>query len=217
MARSTSINIAIVDDHQLIREALGPWIENADPNIHVVASVGGWGELMSHPNFPVPVVVLDVDLKDGIPLSVKIQSIRVTGARVILMSALTDVETIRTALDAGALSYIVKSEPASVIVEAIRSAASGKGKRFLSDEMERLLDYPIDQAKPKLTMREQQVMASYASGDSMKVVAAAMFISEDTARSYMKRVREKYRAVGVDLGTKVALREQAVRDGMIVS
>ena len=217
MARSTSINVAIVDDHLLIREALSPWIENADANIHVVASVGSWGELMSHPNFPVPVVVLDVDLKDGLPLSVKIQSIRATGARVILMSALTDVETIRSALDAGALSYIVKSEPATVIVDAIRSAAAGKGKRFLSEEMVRLLDYPVDQSKPKLTMREQQVMSSYASGQSMKVVATSMLISEETARSYMKRIREKYRAVGVDLGTKVALREQAVKDGMIVS
>ena len=111
----------------------------------------------------------------------------------------------------------MKSEPATVIVDAIRSAAAGKGKRFLSEEMVRLLDYPVDQSKPKLTMREQQVMSSYASGQSMKVVATSMLISEETARSYMKRIREKYRAVGVDLGTKVALREQAVKDGMIVS
>lgn len=215
MHGTKTINIAVVDDHRLILDALTMWIERAATDIKVVVSVGGWGELMSHPDFPVPIVVLDVDLKDGLPISVKIQSIRQTGAQVVLMSALTSVETIRSALSAGALSYIVKSEPASVIVDAIRAAAVGES--FMSEEMARLLDYPEDARKPKLTKREQQVFAMYASGDAMKTVAAEMFISQETARSYMKRIREKYRAVGVDLGTKVALREQAVKDGLIQS
>lgn len=213
MQGRVTINVSVVDDHQLIREALTLWIENAAPDIRVVASTGSWGELMSHPNFPTPVVVLDVDLKDGLPLALKIQSIRMTGAQVVLMSALTSVETIRSALDAGALSYIVKSEPATVIVEAIRAAAVGQA--FMSEEAVRLLDYPESEQKAKLTQRERTVMGMYASGMSMKVVAAELFVSEQTARSYIKRIREKYRAVGVDLGTKVALRERAFKDGII--
>lgn len=213
MQRITDIRIAIVDDHVLVREAIANWIESSASDMRVVLSVSGWGELMSHTHFPVPIVLLDVDLKDAIPISVKIQSIRTTGSRVVLMSALTEVETIRSAFDAGALSYIVKSEPAETIVTAIRAAAAGEP--YISNEMARLLDYPVNPSKPKLTKREQSVMSMYASGQAMKTVAAALFISEDTARSYMKRIRDKYRAVGIDLGNKVALRDQAIRDGYL--
>jgi DNA-binding NarL/FixJ family response regulator len=214
MQRITDIRIAIVDDHVLVREAIANWIESSASDMRVVLSVSGWGELMSHTHFPVPIVLLDVDLKDAIPISVKIQSIRTTGSRVVLMSALTEVETIRSAFDAGALSYIVKSEPAATIVTAIRAAAAGEP--YVSDEMARLLDYPVNPSKPKLTKREQAVMSMYASGQAMKTVAATLFISEDTARSYMKRIRDKYRAVGIDLGNKVALRDQAIRDGYLI-
>jgi DNA-binding CsgD family transcriptional regulator len=41
-------------------------------------------------------------------------------------------------------------------------------------------------------------------------------ISEETAKSYLKRIREKYRVAGIDVGTKVALRKRAIEDGILI-
>ena len=48
-------------------------------------------------------------------------------------------------------------------------------------------------------------------------VAFQLGISEETAKSYLKRIREKYRVAGIDVGTKVALRRRAIQDGILIS
>ena len=59
-------------------------------------------------------------------------------------------------------------------------------------------------------------MALYGAGEPVKAVAYQLGISEETAKSYLKRIREKYRIAGIDVGTKVALRKQAISDGILV-
>ena len=59
-------------------------------------------------------------------------------------------------------------------------------------------------------------MALYGAGEPVKSVAYQLGISEETAKSYLKRIREKYRIAGIDVGTKVGLRKQAINDGILV-
>ena len=59
-------------------------------------------------------------------------------------------------------------------------------------------------------------MALYGAGEPVKSVAYQLGISEETAKSYLKRIREKYRVAGIDVGTKVSLRMQAIEDGILV-
>ena len=59
-------------------------------------------------------------------------------------------------------------------------------------------------------------MALYGAGEPVKSVAYQLGISEETAKSYLKRIREKYRIAGIDVGTKVGLRKQAISDGILV-
>ena len=58
-------------------------------------------------------------------------------------------------------------------------------------------------------------MALYGGGEPVKAVAFQLGISEETAKSYLKRIREKYRVAGFDVGTKVALRKRAIQDGIL--
>ncbi|MDO9590677.1 MAG: LuxR C-terminal-related transcriptional regulator, partial [Microcella sp.] len=69
---------------------------------------------------------------------------------------------------------------------------------------------------PRLSAQERRVMALYGAGEPVKTVAYQLGISEETAKSYLKRIREKYRIAGIDVGTKVALRKQALSDGILV-
>ncbi len=59
-------------------------------------------------------------------------------------------------------------------------------------------------------------MALYGGGEPVKQVAEQLSISEETSKSYLKRIREKYRVLGIDVGTKVALRRRAIQDGLLL-
>ena len=208
------IRLAIVDDHRMLLGALTEWVRNAAPDIDMVAAVASWPELLTHPEFPVDVVLLDLDLKDNIPVSLKISTLKTTGVRVVLMSTYSEPNVVREALAAGALGYLVKSEDAGMIVEAIRAAAEGES--FVSAELDLALNSGEVGGAPKLSAQERRVMALYGGGEPVKAVAFQLGISEETAKSYLKRIREKYRVAGIDVGTKVALRKRAIQDGILI-
>jgi two-component system uhpT operon response regulator UhpA len=179
-----------------------------------VAAVTTWPDLLTHPEFPVDVVLLDLDLKDSLPISVKLRTLKTTGVKTVLMSTYSEPAVIREAIAAGALGYLVKSEEAGMIVEAIRAAFAGKP--FISSELDLALSADEVGGAPKLSAQERRVMALYGGGEPVKQVAQALDISEETAKSYLKRIREKYRVAGIDVGTKVALRKRAIQDGLLV-
>jgi DNA-binding NarL/FixJ family response regulator len=208
------IRLAIVDDHRMLLGALTEWIRNAAPDIDMVAAVASWPELLTSGEFPVDVVLLDLDLKDNIPVSLKISTLKTTGVRTVLMSTYSEPNVVREALAAGALGYLVKSEDAGMIVEAIRAAAEGES--FVSAELDLALNSGEVGGAPKLSAQERRVMALYGGGEPVKAVAFQLGISEETAKSYLKRIREKYRVAGIDVGTKVALRKRAIQDGILL-
>jgi len=207
------IRLAIVDDHRMILGALTEWIKSAH-DVDMVAAVPSWAELLAHPAFPVDVVLLDLDLKDNIPISVKISTLKTMAVRVVLMSTYSEPNVVREALAAGALGYLVKTEEADMIVEAIRSAS--RGEAFISAELDLALNAGEIGGAPKLSAQERRVMALYGGGEPVKAVAFQLSISEETAKSYLKRIREKYRVAGFDVGTKVALRKRAIEDGILI-
>lgn len=194
--------------------ALTEWVRSAAPDINLVAAVSSWPELLTHPQFPVDVVLLDLDLKDNLPISLKISTLKTTGVKTVLMSTYSEPNVVREALAAGALGYLVKTEDASMIVEAIRAAANDES--FISAELDLAINQTEVGGSPKLSAQERRVMALYGGGEPVKAVAYQLGISEETAKSYLKRIREKYRIAGIDVGTKVALRKRAIADGILL-
>jgi two-component system uhpT operon response regulator UhpA len=208
------IRLAIVDDHKMLLGALTEWIRSAASDINMVAAVSTWPELLTHPEFPVDVVLLDLDLKDNIPISLKLSTLRTTGVKTVLMSTYSEPAVVREALASGALGYLVKSEDASMIVDAIRLA--NVGSSYISSELDLAINATDVGGVPKLSAQERRVMALYGGGEPVKSVAYQLGISEETAKSYLKRIREKYRVAGFDVGTKVALRKRAIQDGILL-
>ena len=212
MNQTSPIRVAVVDDHRLLLGALSEWVRAYSAEISLELAVASWSELLAHKSFPVDVVLLDVDLKDQVPISLKLATLGSIGVRTLLMSTYSEPALVREALASGALGYVVKSEPVESIVAGIRAAAAGE--RYLSEELE--LALRSTSTAPKLSAQERRVMALYGAGETVKSVAAQLGISEETAKSYLKRIREKYRTAGVDVGTKVALRRRAISDGILL-
>ena len=69
--------------------------------------------------------------------------------------------------------------------------------------------------EPTLGRQELTALRLYAGGRSVHEVAQSMSTTDETVKSYIKRGRRKYRAAGVDLGTKVLLRRHAIQEGWI--
>jgi two-component system uhpT operon response regulator UhpA len=212
------LRLAIVDDHQMVLSGLQAWIGQADGPVEVVIAVASWADLLDHPAFPVDVVLLDLDLGDGIPAPLKISTLRRAGVATVVISTLADPARIRVCLAAGAAGYLPKTEPADEILRAVTAAATGEG--YMTPSLAALLVADReDDAKnaPALSPQELRALILYASGLPMKSVARRLGVSIHTAKGYIDRVREKYTQAGRETRTKLDLHRRAVEDGLLIS
>lgn len=206
------IRVAIVDDHRLLLDGLTARL-SAQQGIRVVAGECTWVGLLCNPEFPVDVVVLDLHLKDQIAIGDKLKTLTAAGCRSIVMSRHADAASIVTAISSGAKGFVPKSESADELVRAIEAAASDR--RYDNRPVMDALATTGRGSAPRLGNQERRALMLYAAGRPMKEVAVAMETTEDTAKSYIKRGRRKYRTAGIDIGTRVLLRRQAIVEGWL--
>jgi DNA-binding NarL/FixJ family response regulator len=108
---------------------------------------------------------------------------------------------------------VAKHESADELVAAIHDVAAGREHR--SPAVLAALEEYANRAAPSLGRQELAALRLYAGGRSVHEVALHMATTDQTVKSYIKRGRRKYRAAGVDLGTKLLLRRHALREGWI--
>jgi DNA-binding NarL/FixJ family response regulator len=212
-SRRRRIRVALVDDHRLLVEGLAARLSAPRAHIEVVAALTDWDGLLSHPAFPVDVVVVEFGLEDDVPFETKVQQLAEIGVSAIALARNRDAATVHAALTAGAITLVPKSEPAEQLVAAVHAAADGRAHH--SPAVQDALDAWANRADPNLGRQELTALQLYAQGRSVHEVALHMATTDQTAKSYIKRGRRKYRIAGVDLGTKVLLRRHAIREGWI--
>ncbi|MFD1714091.1 response regulator [Amnibacterium flavum] len=205
--------MAVLDDHRMVAEGISARLGSSRTPIDVVATVSSWGALLSHAEFPVDVVILDLNLEDNIPVSTKLRALNSAGARTVIISRHTDSASIHGAIQAGAAAFIAKSESTETLIATVLAAAEGTTE--FSDAVRRALADFQNAEDPGLGRQEHRALVLYAAGRSIKEVASDMDTTEETIKSYIKRARRKYRAIGIDLGTKNLLRRHAIREGWI--
>lgn len=207
------IRVAIVDDHRLVLEGLAARLHDPEGGLSIVATETSWAGLIAHPEFPVDVVVLDLHLEDGIPVGTKLRALGTIGTATVVMSRHADSASVTAAMRAGALGFVPKTESAGELLSAIHSAAHST--QHLPEPLAAAIAGYSASPDPGLGRQEQRALILYASGRSIKEVAAEMETTEETVKSYIKRGRRKYREVGVDVGTRILLRRHGVREGWL--
>jgi two-component system, NarL family, uhpT operon response regulator UhpA len=212
-AGPSRLRVALVDEHRLLVDGLAARLSAPRARIEVVAALTDWRELLDHPAFPVDVVVVEAGLEDDVPFETKLQQLAGTGVPVVALARTADAATVHAALTAGAVALVPKCEPADQLVAAVRAAA--EGRTHTAPSVQAALDAWANRADPTLGRQELTALQLYAQGRSVHEVAVHMATTDQTAKSYIKRGRRKYRLAGVDLGTKVLLRRHAIREGWI--
>jgi DNA-binding NarL/FixJ family response regulator len=205
------IDIAAVDDHPIILESVAGWVKAGQGDIRVIATAATVAALLAGPGRRAAVVLLDLDLGDGSTAEGNVADIRAAGPEVLVLSASDRPPAVRAAIGAGALGYALKNEQADQIRSAIREVAAGRD--WISPRLAYIFATDDSAGRPSLSQQERRTLQLYAAGLPMKSVAKKMAISEETAKQYLGRVRQKYTLVGRAAPTKLELYHRAVEDG----
>ncbi len=211
VASTPSLRVALVDDHEIVRVGIAELLAS-QPSIDVVASVATVSELFALDTRP-DLVVLDLRLADGSTPGDNVAAIRDHGLDTLVLTGGDDPRLVRSAARAGVLGVIRKAAPASELVDALLRA--GAGETIATTDWAAALDADSELTDAKLSAREREILALYASGEKAQAVAYQTGLSRDTVANYISRIRVKYANVGRPAHTKVDLHRRAVEDGLM--
>jgi DNA-binding NarL/FixJ family response regulator len=190
------IRIAILDDHQVLIEALSLVIHN-EPDMEMVGSVNACGGVRGLLERTCPdVLLLDVSLPDGDGLALAPELRRLCPQmQILVLTSLADENTLQRAVEAGVSGFVGKHRPVSEVFAAIRQAADGEivmpSNLLVGLLNRRQAPRPAaDQYEP-LTPREQEILAYTAQGMSGAAIAAELNISLLTVRTHLRNLMSK--------------------------
>ncbi|GAA2138288.1 response regulator transcription factor [Kitasatospora kazusensis] len=198
-----TFRVLLVDDQPLVRASLQMVITDA-PDLEVVGEAGGGAEAVRLTAELAPdVVVMDIRMPgmDGIEATRLITAEHRT-ARVVVLTTFDDDDYVYAALRAGASGFLVKDMALDDILAAIRIVAAGDSliapsvtRRLIAEFANR----PDPAAAPPtgrpslegITDREHEVLVLVGRGLSNSEIAAEMFISMATVKTYVTRLLAK--------------------------
>lgn len=209
-----SVNVFVVDDHELVRRGLIDLI-STEEDLDVIGQAGSVSEALERIAKVTPdVAILDVRLPDGngIELCREIRSLY-PGTHVLMLTSFSDDEALLGALLGGASGFVIKDIKNLDLLDAIRRVARG----------ESLLDSAIaakvrnrlrDASKPAgglddLTDQERKVLEHIGQGLTNRQIANSMFLAEKTVKNYVSSLLAK---LGLERRTQAAA--LAVRLGL---
>ena len=186
----SSTSVVIVDDHRLVRESLGRAL--ADRGIRVVgeASDGVSAVTLVAGQRP-DVVLMDVSMRDGDGITATREIMRLDARnRVVILTMHGDAETLRRALQAGAVGFVTKDSPIDDVVEAIRLATAGEV--LVNDRLATaFIEAAAEEGPNLLSQRETEVLQLCANGLSTTEIAGRLYISQKTLKNHLASVYAK--------------------------
>lgn len=187
------IQVYLVDDHPFVREGLKTFLGTQE-GIKVVGEASNGEKAIKdiiELNPDVAVVDLHLPGMDGEELTRKIKDVSFNTQVIILSSFSEDGEVI-SAIDAGALSYLMKDSPPDKLTEAIYAAMEGEPvlhPRIAKKLMKRLRRK--DPLVEPLTAREKDVLEHLVKGYSNKEIGKKLFISDKTVKTHVSNILRK--------------------------
>jgi DNA-binding NarL/FixJ family response regulator len=211
-AHPTRVRLAILDDHEILLDSLGTWIQTHAPEFEVAVLATTWLELVHDTRFPTDLVILDFQLREAVSIEARVRTCRAAGAKVIVLSGVETPEARERALAAGAEEFLSKSLPMREVMDVARAVV---GMDREAGEVYQRLPSPQLVNRPKLSPAEQEALTLYVSGLSTGEVAGRMGVQYETAKTYLRRVREKYARAGRPASKKAELVRRAAEDGLL--
>lgn len=205
----TRHRILLVDDHQLLREALRRNLEAGDFEVVAEASDGPTSVALAIELRP-DLVLMDISMPGGDGITATRSIMRADGRqRVLVLSMHTDARTIREAINAGAVGYIDKSSSIDQVVDLMNQILGGDVS--LSPKVAEAMLVVVDETPDHdLTERELEVLRVVATGCSTPEVAQRLFISQKTVKNHLAAIYAK-----LDARDRTEAVVKAIRMGVV--
>lgn len=210
------VRLAILDDHEVLLDSLSSWIFANAPDFDLVLSATSWLDLVHSENFPTDLVFLDFQLQEPVSIEARVRTCRAAGAKVIILTSLDNAESQARALAAGAAGFLSKTLPMRDVMDAAREIMGVTGDAVVQRDWRPLPMGATSHQRPKLSAGEVEALRLYASGLSTIEVADDMNVKYETAKTYLRRVREKYAKVNRPASKKAELIRRAAEDGYLL-
>jgi DNA-binding NarL/FixJ family response regulator len=197
------IRVLLVDDHPVVRRGLSDLLRGVEDVVVVAAVEDGdeaAGAVLEHrPD----VVLMDLSMPrmHGSEATREVLAVA-PDTRVVVLSSFAEAEQVTSALEAGAVGYLLKDTEPDALLRGIREAAEGGAPLSARAATALLPARRPTGAAAALSAREREVLALVAEGLPNKSIARRLGISEKTVKTHLTRV---FSVLGVSDRTSAAL------------
>ncbi|MCR8848973.1 DNA-binding response regulator [Bacillus sp. AFS015802] len=189
------IKVVFVDDHEMVRIGVSSYL-SAQADIDVVgeASDGKEGVQLALELRP-DIILMDLVMKemDGIQATKEIIQ-EWPDAKIIIVTSFLDDDKVYPALEAGAVSYMLKTSKASEIAEAVRKTHNGQSilePEVTGKMMTRMRQKTVSHPHEELTNRELEILLLMTQGKTNQEIADELFIALKTVKTHVSNILSK--------------------------
>jgi DNA-binding NarL/FixJ family response regulator len=187
------VRVLIVDDHRVVAEGIRLVLAQHD-DLEVVGVAGDAAEATALAAATCPdILLIDYQLPDatGAQVAARLRECQ-PGLRVLFLSMVMNDALLREAVRAGARGYLLKTQPAAELVDAVRRTADGE-LLIPAATLAGLIAGPRHgpHLLDRLTPREQEILRLLAEGLDNRRIAARLGIGYVTVRSHLRNLSSK--------------------------
>jgi NarL family two-component system response regulator LiaR len=193
MNNNNPIRVMIVDDHGMVRRGLTAYLLSA-PDIEVVAEARDGQEAIRVCEDEQPdIILMDLIMPElGGIAATRVIHTKWPEIQVIALTSFQEKELVQEALQAGAISYLLKNISGEDLAEAIRSSYAGRSM-LAKEAVEALVRAENDEdlVGRDLTIREREVLRHLTKGMTNPEIAQALSISRSTVKAHVSNILSK--------------------------
>jgi len=192
--------VLLVDDHELLAGTLALALRQLGHDVHTSAWASPEAVVEAARDLAPAVVLLDLELGEALGTGLDlIRPLNDAGARVVMVTGITDRARLGACIAAGATGVVSKATSFSSLVESVQQAVAGEPVMAETERQELVDEYRRHEQAERgrlapfqtLTPREQVVLGHLVAGESAEAIADRLYLSLATVRSHIRAILVK--------------------------